>query len=98
MSWIKREWTAAEADSWGREDYVAFVISPLIYVLLALGVMFSLLLKWYGWLLLGVSLVLLVVLIKVIDPKLKAISLDYEEKQKEYLKELDRISRWEEED
>ena len=96
MSWIKREWTAAEADRWSKEDYVAFVISPLIYVLLALGVMFSLLLKWYGWVLLGTSLVLLVVLIKVIDPKLKAISLDYEEKQKEYLEELDRISRWEE--
>jgi len=96
MSWIKREWTAAEADRWSKEDYVAFVISPLIYVLLALGVMFSLLLKWYGWVLLGTSLVLLVVLIKVIDPKLKAISLDYEEKQKQYLEELDRISRWEE--
>ena len=96
MSWIKREWTAAEADRWSKEDYVAFVISPLIYVLLALGVMFSLLLKWYGWMLLGASIVLLVVLIKVIDPKLKAISLDYEEKQKQYLEELDRISRWEE--
>ena len=96
MSWIKREWTAAEADRWSKEDYVAFVISPLIYVLLALGVMFSLLLKWYGWVLLGASLVLLVILIRVIDPKLKAISLDYEEKQKEYLEELDRISRWEE--
>jgi hypothetical protein len=96
MSWIKREWTAAEADRWSKEDYVAFVISPLIYVLLALGVMFSLLLKWYGWVLLGASIVLLVVLIKVIDPKLKAISLDYEEKQKQYLEELDRISRWEE--
>ncbi len=58
--------------------------------------MFSLLLKWYGWVLLGASIVLLVVLIKVIDPKLKAISLDYEVKQKEYLEELDRISRWEE--
>ncbi|MGB2907721.1 MAG: hypothetical protein WBB73_11480 [Candidatus Aminicenantaceae bacterium] len=97
MSWIKREWTADEADRWSKEDYLAFVISPLIYVLLALGVMFSLLLKWYGWVMLGASLVLLVILIKVIDPKLKAISLDYEEKQKQYLEELDRISRWEEE-
>ena len=96
MSWLKRDWTAAEADRWGREDYVAFVVSPLIYVLLALGVMYSLLLRWYGWVLLGGSLVLLVFLIKVIDPKLKAISHDYEEKQKHYLEDLDRISRWEE--
>jgi len=97
MSWIKREWTAAEADRWGKEDYLAFVISPLVYVFLALGVMFSLLLKWYGWVLLGAGFALLGILVWVIDPKLKAISLDYEEKQKEYLEELDRISRWEEE-
>ncbi len=33
MSWIKKTWTADEADRWSKEDYIAFVISPLIYVL-----------------------------------------------------------------
>jgi lipoprotein signal peptidase len=95
MSWIKREWKANEADHWTKEDYLAFVISPTIYFLLVLGVAFSLLLRWYGWVLLGGSLVLLAVLIWIIDPKLKAVSRDYEDKQKHYLEDLDRISRWE---
>ena len=96
MSWIKREWKADEADRWTKEDYLAFLISPAIYFLLVLGVAFSLLLRWYGWVLLGVCLVLLAALIWIIDPKLKAVSRDYEEKQKKYLEDLDRISRWEE--
>jgi len=32
----------------------------------------------------------------VIDPKLSALSEDYEKKQHEYLKELEEIQRWEE--
>lgn len=96
MSWIKKEWTAQQADRWTKEDYLTFIISPVIYFLLALGVALSLLLLWYGWVILAVSLILLVVMIKIIDPKLKAISEDYEIKQKEYLEDLERIERWEE--
>jgi hypothetical protein len=96
MSWIKREWKAQEADRWTKEDYLTFVISPIIYFLLALGVAFSLLLLWYGCIILGVSLILLVVMVKIIDPKLKATSEDYEHKQKEYLEDLEKIARWEE--
>ena len=96
MRGIQTKWTPEEADRWTKEDFITFVISPLIYVLLALGVAFSLLLLWYGWILLGASIILLIVMIKVIDPKLKAISEDYERKQKEYLEDLERIARWEE--
>ena len=96
MSRIQTKWTPEEADRWTKEDYITFIISPLIYVMLALGVAFSLLLLWYGWILLGASIILLIVMIKVIDPKLKAISEDYERKQKEYLEDLERIARWEE--
>ena len=95
MSWIKKEWTAQQADRWTKEDYLTFIISPLIYFLLALGVALSLLLLWYGWVILAASLILLVVMIKIIDPKLKAISEDYEIKQKEYMEDLERIERWE---
>jgi hypothetical protein len=35
-------------------------------------------------------------MIKIIDPKLKAISEDYEIKQKKYLEDLEKIARWEE--
>jgi hypothetical protein len=96
MSGAQTKWTPEEADRWTKEDYITFIISPLIYVLLALGVAFSLLLLWYGWVLLGVSIILLIVMIKIIDPKLKAISEDYETKQKKYLEDLEKIARWEE--
>lgn len=96
MSWIKRRWTSEEADRWTKEDYLAFLLSPLIYFLLAVGVALSLLMYWYGWVLLGISLILLGVMVWIIDPKLKAISQDYEVKQKQYLEDLEKISRWEE--
>jgi len=96
MSWIKKEWTAQQADRWSKEDYLTFIISPLIYILLAVGIAFSLLLIWYGWVILGVSVILLVIMVKIIDPKLKAISEDYEMKQKKYLEDLEKIARWEE--
>lgn len=96
MGWIQTKWTAEQADNWTKEDYLSFIISPLIYFLLAIGVALSLLLLWYGWVILGLSIVLLVVMIKVIDPKLKAVSRDYEVKQKKYLEDLEKIERWEE--
>jgi ABC-type bacteriocin/lantibiotic exporter with double-glycine peptidase domain len=96
MRGIKSHWTAEQADNWTKEDYITFIISPLIYVLLAIGVTFSFLLRWYGFVILGVSAILLIVMIKIIDPKLKAISEDYESKQKQYLEDLEKIARWEE--
>ncbi len=93
---IKRRWSADEADRWTKEDYLVFVISPLIYIFLAVGTALSLLLFWYGWVLLAFGIVLLLVMIWIIDPKLKAISEDYEAKQKKYLEDLERIARWEE--
>jgi hypothetical protein len=95
MSLIKRTWTAEEADHWTKEDYITFVISPLVYVLLMIGAALSLLLLWYGFLILALGIILLLVMIWIIDPKLKAISADYEEKQKNYLEDLEKIERWE---
>jgi len=96
MSWIKRRWTAVEADRWTKEDYLTFVISPLVYVLLMIGTALSLLLRWYGFLLLGAGVILLLLMLWIIDPKLKAISEEYEVKQKQYLEDLEKIARWEE--
>lgn len=96
MSWIQKNWTPEQADEWTKEDYITFILSPLIYVLLALGVALSLLMLWYGWLILGLSILLLVIMIKIIDPKLKAISEEYERKQESYLEDLEKIARWEE--
>ena len=96
MGWIQTKWTAEQADNWTKEDYLTFFLSPLIYFLLVLGVALSLLLLWYGWMILGLSIILLIVMIKIIDPKLRAISEDYETKQKQYLEDLEKIARWEE--
>ncbi len=96
MGWIQKKWTAEQADDWTKEDYLTFIISPIVYFLLALGVTLSLLMLWYGWIIFGLSIILLIVMVKIIDPKLKAISEDYELKQKEYLEELEKIARWEE--
>jgi hypothetical protein len=96
MGWIKTKWSAQEADRWTKEDYLTFIISPLIYFLLVIGVAFSMLLRWYGWVILGASVILLFIMLRIIDPKLKAISEDYELKQKEYLEDLEKIVRWEE--
>lgn len=96
MSWIQTKWTAEQADNWTKEDYLTFIISPIVYFLLALGVTLSLLMLWYGWVIFGLSIILLIVMIRIIDPKLRAISEDYETKQKEYLEELEKIARWEE--
>jgi len=96
MNWIKTKWTAEEAEQWTKEDYITFIISPLVYILLAVGLALSLLLLWYGFVILCVSIVLLVIMVKIIDPKLKAVSEDYEVKQRKYLEDLEKIARWEE--
>lgn len=96
IKWIRKDWTAAEADRWSKEDWLAIIISPVVYFLLAVGVALSLLMLWYGWVILGCSIILLVIMVKIIDPKLKAISEEYEARQKDYLEDLEKISRWEE--
>ena len=95
MGIIKRKWTAAEADEWTKEDWLTIVISPIAYILIMLGIALSFLLLSVGFVLLGLGIVVTIVMHKIIDPKLKAISDEYETKQKDYLVELERSVRWE---
>jgi len=95
MAFIRREWTAAAADDWCKEDWLAIIISPLAYVALAVGTALSFLLLPVGFLILGIAIVLIFLMHWVIDPKLKKISIDYEKKQKDYLEQLEKITRWE---
>ena len=96
MGFIKRNWTAKEADEWTKEDTLTIIISPLIYVALMIGCALSVLLIPIGFVILAVGIILLFVLIYIINPKLSAISEEYEKKQKQYLKSLDRKIKWEE--
>jgi hypothetical protein len=95
VSFVRRDWTTAEADEWTVEDWLAIVISPVAYVLIMIGVALSFLLLWQGFVVLGVGIVATVLMHWIIDPKLKAISDEYERKQKGYIAELERSVRWE---
>ena len=95
MTFIKRTWSAAQADEWTKEDWLVIVISPIAYILIMLGVALSFLLLWSGFIILAVGIVVTIVMHWIIDPKLKAISDQYELKQKEYIQELERSVRWE---
>ena len=96
MSLFRKDWTPREADEWTIHDWVAVIVSPVIYLLLTIGVMLSALLVTAGFFLLGAAIVLLVILVRVINPKLDAISEAYEKRQKEYIEELERKVKWEE--
>jgi len=95
MALIKRIWNAKEAEEWTKEDLIACIISPIAYIALMLGVVFSFLLLWYGFLILIAGIGLTFLLYFVIDPKLSKISTEYEKKQKDYLKDLEKIVTWE---
>lgn len=96
MALIRREWTPKDADEWAREDWLAIIISPITYIGLAVGVVLSMLLLPLGFIILGISIVLIVLMHWIIDPKLKMISTEYEKKQKHYLENLEKTIRWEE--
>ena len=96
MSFIRRKWTPHEADEWTKEDWIAIVISPFSYILITIGVAMSLFLLPIGFLLLGIGIVITAIMFFVIDPKLKSLSEGYEEKQREYLQDLEKMQRWEE--
>jgi hypothetical protein len=95
MTLFRRDWTPAEADEWTVHDTIAVLVSPVIYVLILIGASLAALLMPIGFILLAVGAALFVIMIKVINPKLSAISEGYEKKQKEYIEELEKKVKWE---
>lgn len=95
MSLIRREWKPEEADEWTREDTFTIIVSPIIYVLLLIGIALSIFLVPAGFVMLAVGIMLLLVMVFVIEPKLSAVSRGYEKQQKKYLEELERKVKWE---
>ncbi len=95
MKIFNKSWTAQEAEEWTKEDTITVILSPLVYVLLTMGTVFSMLLVPAGFFVLGVGIVLMFVMIFIINPKLSVISEEYEKKQKQYLEELERKVKWE---
>jgi len=98
MSLFKRDWTPTEAEEWTSHDLVASILSILTFFLATVGVAGALLLQVWGWVALALCVVCLVAMFKIIDPKLRAISTDFEAKEAKYLADLDRVTRWEADD
>jgi hypothetical protein len=73
------------------------VLSPLVMAALMIGVTKLLLLQPGGlWLVLG-AVAGTVLIYWVIDPKLRAVSQEYEAQQAQYVAELEQRLRWQEE-
>jgi hypothetical protein len=94
---IKRRWTAAEAEEWTREDWIVIALSPLVMAAFMIGVASILVLRPGGIALTLFAVVGTLAIYWIIDPKLKAVSAEYEQRQAKYLEELERGVRWEQE-
>jgi Na+/proline symporter len=94
---IRRSWTPEQADDWTREDWIAIILSPLVFAALMIGVTKLLLLQPGGlWLVLGAVLGAGIIY-WVIDPKLRAVSTEYEAQQARYIEQLEQRLRWQKE-
>jgi len=98
MGLFKKHWTAEEADEWTVHDFAACLFGVLAYVLVTIGLTGACLLQVWGFVCVALALVCLVLMILVIDPKLRAVSHSYEEKQAAYLESLEKRIRWEAKD
>jgi hypothetical protein len=93
---FKKDWSPEEADEWTKHDLVASVFSALTFVFVAVGLSGALLLRAWGFaaLILGVGCCW--VMYRTIGPKLRAMSIAFEQKQGGYLERVDKSTRWEE--
>ena len=92
---IQRRWTAEAAEEWTREDWIAILLSPVVFALLMIGVTKLILGQPTGLILTLLGVALAVLIYWVIDPKLRAVSHEYEAKQVGYLDELEQKLKWE---
>ncbi|HLA40928.1 MAG TPA: hypothetical protein VJ417_13085 [Candidatus Glassbacteria bacterium] len=86
---------SAELREWGWDDLVACVLAALAYFNGLGGVTLLIMNTLSGWLLSALMLVQIFLMYRIIDPKLRRVSGEFEKKQKEYLEELDKIVEWE---
>jgi Na+/proline symporter len=91
---VRRTWTAEQAGEWTREDWIVIVLSPLVFAFILFGLTKLLLLQISGlWLVLA-AIAGAAAIYWVIDPKLRAVSEEFETTQARYLEELERSVRW----
>ncbi len=95
---LRRDWGPEEAEAWTKEDWVAIIVSPLAYALLMIGLALFIFLRLDGLIIFLLGIIATIFLHFIIDPKLKAISSEYEKKQREYLNRLELVVRWREDE
>jgi hypothetical protein len=95
MDTPEKGWTPARADEWTVHDLLAAVLSVAAYTLVAVGTTGALLLQTWGFVALAVGIVCVVLMYLVIDPKLRAMSRAFARRQDEFLRHVDRTTRWE---
>jgi ABC-type bacteriocin/lantibiotic exporter with double-glycine peptidase domain len=74
---------------------LAIIFSVVSYIALVIGTALSFLTITVGFVILALGIVSAGIMIWIIDPKLKKISSEYEKKQKDYLRQLEDIQKWE---
>jgi hypothetical protein len=92
---IRRRWTPEQAQAWTREDWIAIVLSPVVYGCVLFGLVRLLLWQAAGLWLLALAVVLAGFVYWVIDPKLRVVSTRYEEEQAAHVARLSKQMRWE---
>ncbi|OHB62710.1 MAG: hypothetical protein A2Y77_16080, partial [Planctomycetes bacterium RBG_13_62_9] len=88
-------WTPEQADEWTIHDLLAGVLAMASYTLTAIGVAGALLMRTWGFVALIVGVICIVLMYLIIDPKLRAMSDAFAKRQDEFLKHVDRTTRWE---
>jgi hypothetical protein len=89
---VRRRWTAAQAEQWTREDWMVIVLSPLVLGGLMIGVVWSLLLIPVGFAVLAGAIAGTFLIWWIIDPKLRAVSAEYEAQQAAYIEENEALT------
>jgi hypothetical protein len=95
MELWRKDWSPDQADEWTIHDLLASILSVVAYMLTAIGVAGALLLRAWGFVALLVGIVSLVLMYRIIDPKLRAMSAAFAKRQDEFLKHVDKTTRWE---
>ena len=95
MALLRRQWTPEDAQHWTREDAIAAALSALGYLLIIIGGTLALLASVAGYVILAAGIGVSALMYWVIDPKLRAVSEEYGQRQKEFLARVEGITRWE---
>ncbi len=91
----RREWDPQSAQEWTVEDLIACILSALSYTGIMIGFSLLFLGQLSGLIITIITALITWLMFWIIDPKLRAVSEDYEKRQKEYIEMLDRLVRWE---